>query len=116
EARRLFAKLSASQIHVAIPLLLREHTAKPEVIGSCVGLALASSACDITGAILIRAEKRSATLDAFAHAGLTGIETIGGSGRIHRNVSRRREALIIIGTVPVGGPLPHVARHIEKSV
>src|SRR5205809_1660069 len=92
------------------------HTTKTQVIGSRVGLALAASTGDVTCAILVGAEKRSATLHPFAYSRLTGIETVGRSGWIHRDFAAGCQGLIVVGTVPVGSPFPHVARHVEQAV
>ena len=79
-------------------------------------LALATRADRIPRAILIGAEKRSAAMDAFLHAGFAGIERVGWTLRIPGDGSGRRQLRVIVGAIPVAHPLPDVPAHVIEPV
>jgi hypothetical protein len=92
------------------------HTTKAEVICSRIGRSPSASARDIPRAVLIGAKKRACALHTFRHAGLGGVETIRRPFRIDRDFAARGQGLVVVGAIPIGGPLPYVARHIEQTI
>src|SRR5580658_1002914 len=79
-------------------------------------LSLASSADHVARAILIGAKKRTSTLRFLWLSGLGRIEgrlwTVG----ITRHAVHTRQLLVVIRAIPIARPLPHVPRHIIKTV
>src|SRR5580658_10886635 len=79
-------------------------------------LSLASSADHVARAILIGAKKRTSTLRFLWLSGLGRIEgrlwTVG----IPRHAVHTRQLLVVIRAIPIARPLPHVPRHIIKTV
>lgn len=86
------------------------------MVGAGGDFTLASCADDVTGAVLISTEEGSSALNLLWLTGLGGIEGGIRSARIARHATNCNELLVIVGTVPVAGPLPHVTRHVIKAI
>ncbi len=65
---------------------------------------------------LLGAEKRAAALYSLFRAGLGGIVRAVGAAGIDGDGSRGGERGVIVGPIPVGRPLPHVAGHVVQAV
>src|ERR1041385_5173607 len=70
----------------------------------------------VTGTRLGCAKERAAPLNLLRLIRFGRIERRVGTPRILNGPPRGRELLIIIRPVPIAGPLPDVAGHIEKAV
>ena len=90
--------------------------AETKVIRSRAGLSLAAAAGNIAAAVLVRAKERTAAQHALPHARFARVEAICWALGIHCSLAARRERYIVVGTVPIRGPLPDVARHVRQSV
>ena len=97
EGRRRRARRSARRsglwivtvLHVGLSSWLRTtgfHAAESEMVRAGIGFALAARAHHIARAVLIGAEKRSAAMDAFLHAGFAGIERGGWASGLRATV------------------------------
>src|SRR5215831_3853030 len=92
------------------------YAAKSKVVRTCAYFTLAACADDIARAILIGTKKRSAAMDFLRLTRLRGIERCVRPTRIAGYSTCLSELRIIIGSIPVTGPLPHVSGHVIKSV
>src|SRR5215467_7072443 len=92
------------------------NAAKAQVTRSCADLALAPSADQIPGAILIRAKERATAHGSLWLTRLRRIERGFRSLGVTRRASRGRELAIIVRTIPVADPLPHIAGHVIQSI
>lgn len=98
------------------PLSAVHHTAEPEVIRAGAAFAFAARAHDITRAILIGAQERSA---AMHFLGFVGFRWIIGSFRpmrVSRDAPDGSELLVVVGPIPVAGPLPDVCCHVIQAI
>src|SRR5450755_2117172 len=95
----------------------RLHAAEADVITAGVNVPFAARSHHVTGAILIRAEERTAAMHPLGLV-IAGIVAGGRTLRIayYRTATRQLEPRIIVRPIPVAAPLPHVARHVVKSV
>src|SRR5262249_58409282 len=67
-------------------------------------------------AVLVRAEEGAALLDSLLRAGLGRIKAVGRTLRVTRDTALLREHAVVVRAIPVGDPLPDVARHVEEAV
>src|SRR6516162_9583825 len=88
------------------------HGSEAKVIRSRIEFSLATGG-DIALAVLISAKKRSSAQHPLPRSRLSRIEAVGGALRIPGNLARSGQGLVVIGTVPIGSPLPDIAGHIE---
>ena len=86
------------------------------MIRAGVDFAFAPRANHVARTILLCAEKRTATVDAFLLAGLVGIVRRVRALRIARDNARDSKPGVGVGAVPVARPLPCVAGHVVKAV
>src|SRR6185436_18129131 len=84
------------------------HAAETEMIRSRVQHSLAASSRDVARAVLVGAKKRPSTMHTLLHSWFIRVETVGGPFRVHRDLASGRHGLIVIRTVPIGSPLPHI--------
>src|SRR5262249_46566106 len=84
----------------------------------CAGadLALAASANDVSRAVLIGTEERTAAMNLFLLGGLIGIVSRVGALGIAWYAAGGDELLVVVRTIPVSRPLPNVAGHIVEAV
>lgn len=94
------------------PLLARHHTAEAEVVSSGADFAHASRANHVMRAVLICAEEGSSAVNSLELARFIRIERRIRSLRIACNPTQRRQLLIVVRTVPIPRPLPHIASHV----
>ena len=94
----------------------RQHQAKADVGCADRCFSLASATGPIAHAVLIGAQKRSALLHPLRHSGICGIIAIGGAMWIAYYCAIRGEHLIVVGAIPVRGPLPDVAAHTAQAI
>src|SRR5262245_60132282 len=86
-------------------------TPESHVRAPAVHRAVAPTADQIAGAVLVGTEKRAAALDALGHARFCGIVAVGWAGGIDGNL---RQRAVVVGPIPVGAPLPDIAAHVEQ--
>src|SRR5678815_2469493 len=55
-------------------------------------------------------------MDPFPDARLGGIERVGWTLRIASNGTDRSQLAVIVGTIPITGPFPHVTGDVVKSI
>src|SRR5215813_4483601 len=79
-------------------------------------LALASCADHIARAVLIRAKERPAAVHPLRLTRLRGIERGIRALRIPRYAAGSGQLTVIIRTIPVARPLPHIAGHIVQAI
>src|SRR6266545_4473410 len=70
----------------------------------------------VARAILVSAKKRAAALHALGHARFSGIKTVRGTAGITGDTARGEKRFVVVGAIPIGAPLPDVARQIVKAV
>src|SRR5215469_634124 len=92
------------------------HTAETEVICTRADFSLPTSSDQISRAVLICAKERSTAHDTLSFGRLVGIVWRTGTLRIARHAASCGKLLVIIWSVPVTHPLPHVSRHVEEAV
>ena len=74
-----------------------------------------SGAHHVARAVLIRAEKRAAAMDALFPPGSRGSNGVSGPWDCER-CFRRGELRVVIGTIPVAHPFPDIAAHVVEPV
>src|SRR5580704_6034989 len=94
----------------------RLHAAEAEVVGAGVRGALAAGAGLVGRAILVGTQVRAAPHHALGDARLARVETVAGALRVDGRPAAGRETGVVIVAVPVGTPLPDVARHVVEAV
>src|SRR5215472_50394 len=84
----------------------------------CTGgdLTFAARAHHVTGAILIGAQIRSASMHFFGLGRLSRIKRCRRTLWVSGNASHRSELLIVVGSVPIARPLPHISSHVIQAI
>src|SRR5882672_402585 len=92
------------------------HAAKSEVICTRADLALTPRADHIARTILIRAQKRASAMRFLSLIRFGRVERRIRPLRISRHVTGIRQLAVVVRPIPVARPLPHVPRHVIKTV
>src|SRR5688572_1412086 len=86
-------------------------SAEADVGAAAVDRPFAPAADEVSGAVLVGTQKRSAALHALGHAGLGRVVTVRRALGIDRLLRQRG---VVIRPVPVRTPLPDVASHVVE--
>lgn len=77
--------------------------------------AFASRADHVSSAVSIAAQERSTSVDPFLLVGFHGIKTIRWALGVPSDLAAGVESRVVIVSVPIAAPFPHVATHVVKS-
>src|SRR5689334_3204047 len=81
-----------------------------------VDFAFTAGADDIARTILLVAKKRSAAMHPFLLVRLRGVERRLRSLWVSRDPAFVHKCLVIIGTIPIAAPFPHVSSHVVQAI
>src|SRR5215472_4103197 len=98
------------------PMFGRHHAAETEMVCAGVDLALSPCAHHVAGAVLIGAQKGTAPLNFLWLVRLFRIQRRIGPLRISCYSTSAGQLGVVIGLIPVTGPLPNVAGHVVEPV
>src|SRR5271167_3425447 len=107
---------SVQLVLLRLRLIQGHNAAEAQVVCARAHLTLAARANHIARTILVGAEIRPAAVDFLGLVRLAGIEGSIRSLRVADDASLAGKLRIVVWPIPVGGPLPHVARHIIKAI
>jgi hypothetical protein len=91
------------------------NAAETEVVRSGVEFSFAPSTFYVARAVLVGAQKRTSALHRFRTPGSLTSKLSAGLWD-HRDLSADCQGLVIVGPIPIGCPLPHIARHIQQTI
>src|SRR5690349_486624 len=93
-------------------LLACHHTTKAEMVGAGVRFTLAASTDNIAGTVLVGAKLWAAAMPFLGLVRFGRVVRAVGPLWVTRHATGRRHLLVIVGAIPIAGPLPSIARHI----
>src|SRR5579859_2568108 len=95
----------------------RHHAAETAVVACRVGVSLPARADHVSRAVLVGTQERPAAMNAFGFvARVAGIPRGLRPLRVAGRAVLFSKSPVVVGSIPIGTPFPHVAGHVEQAI
>src|SRR5271165_867067 len=92
------------------------YAAEAQVVGPGRNFAFSTSSDDVARAVLVGAEEGPTPVGLLALGRLVGVPGVSGALGVAGHAPGGGQLLVVVGAVPVAGPLPDVSRHVIEAV